>query len=98
VLQLLEADEALLRRRYALRARITTFETLPLDGRQPDLDRPPLRHLARHGREHAIRRRAERRTTSAVDAGGRWVDADVRDRSQARQRKKPLSRRKLEDL
>jgi hypothetical protein len=33
-----------------------------------------------------------------VDAGGRCVDANVRDRSHARQRKKPLSRKKSEAL
>src|SRR5215207_6302501 len=36
-------------------------------------------HLARDGHEHADppARRAEGRTTSTVDAGGRWVDANA---------------------
>jgi hypothetical protein len=57
-------------------------------------------HLARDGREHAIRLLDELSVgkTSTVDAGGRCVDANVRDRSHARQRKKPLSRKKSEAL
>ena len=56
-------------------------------------------HLARDGREHAIRLLDElSRATSTVDAGGHCVDTKFRDRRQERQRKQRLSRQKLEAL
>ena len=57
-------------------------------------------HLARDGREHAIRLLDElkRGTTATVDAGGRCVDVDDGACRQPRQRKHGLSRRKLEAL
>ena len=65
---------------------------LPLHGRQPDHDRPPLRPprppqvLTRD----PPTRRAQRETTSTVDAGGRCVDAEARGRCQQRQRTQRL--------
>jgi integrase len=61
---------------------------LPLPGRQPDHDRPPLRPPgARRARTcDPPARRAQRRATATVDAGGRCADAEVGGRSQPRQR------------
>jgi hypothetical protein len=51
-------------------------------------------HLARDGREHALRLLDELRgATATVDAGGRCVDVDIGDRSQPRQRNCQLSRK-----
>jgi integrase len=62
---------------------------LPLHGRQPDDDRPPLR--PRRPRRTRTRdppaRPAERGTAATVDAGGRCVDAKSRGRRRQRQRK-----------
>jgi hypothetical protein len=57
-------------------------------------------HLARDGREHAIRPLdgTQRGATSTVDAGGRCVDAVERCDRLRRQRKHQLSKRKLEAL
>jgi hypothetical protein len=62
---------------------------LPLHGRQPDHDRPPLRppRPRRTRARDPPPRRAQRRKTSTVDAGGRCVDAAPRSRRQSRQRK-----------
>jgi hypothetical protein len=49
-------------------------------------------HLARDGREHAIRL-LDQLNGSAVDAGGRSVDAANGSVRRNRQRKRPLSRR-----
>jgi integrase len=46
---------------------------LPLHGRQPDHDRPPLRPLARDGREHAIRLLDE----LSADQRPRWTLVDA---------------------
>ncbi len=66
----------------------------------PDHDRSRLRP-SRPRRTRArdpLARRAERRPTSTVDAGGRSVDVNARRRRQRRQRKHQLSRQKLEAL
>jgi hypothetical protein len=58
---------------------------LPLHGRQPDRDRPPLRP-PRPRRTRTCdppARRAERGRTSTVDAGGRRVDTGFRGRQSA---------------
>ena len=57
---------------------------LPLHGRQPDHDRPPLRppRPRRARARHSPARRAERGTTSTVDTGGRCVDAKDSGRRQ----------------
>jgi integrase len=84
---------------FALRAGISTFD-LSRYMRQPDHDRPPLRS-PRPRRARACdppARRAQRRATSTVDAGGRYVDARADSARQQRQRKHRLSRRKLEAL
>jgi integrase len=84
---------------FALRAGISTFD-LPLHGRQPDHDRPPLRP-PRSRRTRACdppARRAQRRTTATVDAGGRCVDTGLRDRRSAKTTDHRLSRGKLEAL
>ena len=73
---------------------------LPLHGRQPDDDRPPLRP-PRTRRTRACdppARRAQCRTTATVDTGGRCVDTEPHDGRWRRQRKQRLSRRKLEAL
>jgi hypothetical protein len=73
---------------------------LPLHGRQPDDDRPPLRQP----RPRRTRTRdpppptTERRTTSTVDAGGRCVDVDAGNPRQPRQQKHPLSWQEREAL
>src|SRR5215211_9013224 len=66
---------------------------LALYGRQPDHDRPPLRppRPRRTRARDPPTRRAERRGTSTVDAGGRCVDTEARGRRQQRQRKQRLS-------
>jgi len=73
---------------------------LPLHGRQPDDDRPPLRppRPRRTRTCDPLARRAQRRPTSTVDAGGRCVDVTAQGRRQRGQRKQRLSRRKLEAL
>jgi hypothetical protein len=75
-------------------------EQRALVGSELDVDRPPVRS-PRSGRPRARdspSRRAERRTTSTVEAGGRSVDAErVRSR-QERQHKRRLSREKSEAL
>jgi hypothetical protein len=49
-------------------------------------------HLARDGREHAIRL-LDQHNAAAVDAGGRSVDAKTRSTRPSRQRNSPLSRK-----
>jgi integrase len=62
---------------------------LPLYGCQPDDDRPPLRppRARRTRARDPPARRAQRRTTSTVDAGGRCVDVEAGGRRQRGQRK-----------
>jgi len=57
-------------------------------------------HLARDGREHAIRLLDELSAgqRATVDAGGRCVDVKAKIRGQQRQQKRRLSRQKLEAL
>ena len=96
-----------LRRIYDLRHTFATFalrhlhlRPVPLHGRQSDHDRPPLRP-PRTRRTRACdpaARRAERRRTSTVDAGGRCVDVEAGGGRQPRQRNRGLSRNKLEAL
>jgi hypothetical protein len=49
-------------------------------------------HLARDGREHAIRL-FDTLNAAAVDVRGRPVDVETRESRPRRQRKQPLSRR-----
>jgi integrase len=69
---------------FALRAGISTLRPLALYGRQPEHDRPPLRppRPRRTRARDPPARRAQRRRTSTVDAGGRCVDAEARSRRQ----------------
>jgi integrase len=85
---------------FALRARHLHLRPLPLYGREPDHDRPPLRppRARRTRARDPPARRSVRRRTSTVDAGGRCVDAKASRRRQSRQRNKRVSRRKLEAL
>jgi integrase len=73
---------------------------LPLHGRQPDHDRPPLRppRPRRPRARNPFARRAGRRPASTVDAGGRCVDTGLRDRRSAKTTDHRLCRGKLEAL
>jgi hypothetical protein len=64
------------------------FRPLPLHGREPDHDRPPLRppRPRRTRARDPPARRARRRPTSTVDAGGRWMDVRRCERRPPRQR------------
>src|SRR6266545_4513176 len=58
------------------------LRSVPLHGRKPDHDRPPLRppRTRRTRTCDPPARRTERWTTATVDAGGRCVDAEARGR------------------
>jgi integrase len=101
------AGIAPLRRVYDLRHTLATFalrtlnlRPLPLHGRQPDHDRPPLRppRLRRTRARDQAPRRVERARVRPVDAGGRSVDTETTGRRLARKRKRRLSREKAEAL
>ena len=85
---------------FALRAGISTFDLSRYMGASLTRIDRHYGHLARDGREHAIRLldELERGTTSTVDAGGRRVDVERGNLRQHRQRKRRLSRRELEAL
>jgi integrase len=76
---------------FALRAGISTFELSRYMGASLTMIDRHYGHLARDGREHAIRLLDEL-NAPAVDAGGRPVDAEKRGRRPAGQRNRPLSR------
>lgn len=76
---------------FALRAGISTFELSRYMGASLTMIDRHYGHLARDGREHAIRL-LDDLNTAAVDAGGRSVDAGEALTRQGRQRKGALSR------
>jgi integrase len=76
---------------FALRAGISTFELSRYMGASLTMIDRHYGHLARDGREHAIRLLDEL-NAPAVDVGGRPVDAKKRVRRRTGQRNRPLSR------
>ncbi|HEY3181198.1 MAG TPA: hypothetical protein VGJ77_00055, partial [Gaiellaceae bacterium] len=77
---------------FALRAGISTFELSRYMGASLTMIDRHYGHLARDGREHAIRLLDEL-NAHAVDVRGRSVDTEEPEPRPARQRKQPLSRR-----
>jgi integrase len=76
---------------FALRAGISTFELSRYMGASLTMIDRHYGHLARDGREHAIRL-LDQLNAPAVDVRGRSVDAGSRPRRRNRQRNRPLSR------
>jgi integrase len=76
---------------FALRAGISTFELSRYMGASLTMIDRHYGHLARDGREHAIRR-LDHLKAPAVDARGRPVDVEKRGRRRTRQRNRALSR------
>jgi integrase len=76
---------------FALRAGISTFELSRYMGASLTMIDRHYGHLARDGREHAIRL-LDHLNAPVVDVRGRPVDAEKRAPRQTRQRKRPLSR------
>jgi integrase len=76
---------------FALRAGISTFELSRYMGASLTMIDRHYGHLARDGREHAIRL-LDDFNAPAVDVRGRSVDAKKRARRRARQRNRSLSR------
>jgi integrase len=76
---------------FALRAGISTFELSRYMGASLTMIDRHYGHLARDGREHAIRL-LDDLNAPAVDVRGRPVDAETRARRRARQRNRALSR------
>jgi integrase len=76
---------------FALRAGLSTFELSRYMGASLTMIDRHYGHLARDGREHAIRLLDEL-NAPAVDVRGRSVDAEMRRRRRRRQRKRALSR------
>ena len=77
---------------FALRAGISTFELSRYMGASLTMIDRHYGHLARDGREHAIRL-LDDLNAAAVDAGGRPVDAKTRTSRLRRQQNTALSRR-----
>jgi integrase len=77
---------------FALRAGISTFELSRYMGASLTMIDRHYGHLARDGRDQAIRL-LDQLHAFAVDTGGRSVDAETRASRPSRQRKAPLSRR-----
>ena len=79
---------------FALRAGISTFELSRYMGASLTMIDRHYGHLARDGREHAIRLldTLSAEALSAVDVRGRSVDAEAIESRPSRQRKQPLSR------
>jgi integrase len=77
---------------FALRAGISTFELSRYMGASLTMIDRHYGHLARDGREHAIRL-LDTLNADVVDVRGRSVDAGEREPRPTRQRKQPLSRR-----
>ena len=77
---------------FALRAGISTFELSRYMGASLTMIDRHYAHLARDGREHAIRL-LDDLNAPAVDVRGRSVDAGSRLRRRSRQRNRPLSRK-----
>src|SRR5439155_26294201 len=78
--------------RLALRAGVSTFELSRYMGASLTMIERRYGHLARDGREHAIRLLDEL-NAPAVDVRGRSVDTEEPESRPARQRKQPPSRR-----
>jgi integrase len=76
---------------FALRAGISTFELSRYMGASLTMIDRHYGHLARDGREHAIRL-LDDLNSPVVDARGRPVDTDRRRRRRTGQRNTPLSR------
>ena len=76
---------------FALRAGLSTFELSRYMGASLTMIDRHYGHLARDGREHAIRL-LDDLNDPAVDTGGRSVDAEPRRRRRKRQPKRLLSR------
>ncbi len=76
---------------FALRAGISTFELSRYMGASLTMIDRHYGHLARDGREHAIRL-LDDLNAPAVDVGGRPVDTEKRRRRQTGPQKRPLSR------
>jgi hypothetical protein len=74
-----------------LRAGISTFDLSRYMGASLTMIDRHYGHLARDGREHAIRL-LDTLNLSAVDVGGRSVDVATVDRRRKRQRNRALSR------
>jgi integrase len=77
---------------FALRAGISTFELSRYMGASLTRIDRHYGHLARDGREHAIRL-LDSLDAAAVDAGARPVDAESAAPRRSRQQKAPVSRR-----
>ncbi len=77
---------------FALRAGISIFELSRYMGASLTMIGRPYGHLARDGREHAIRL-LDQLNAAAVDAGGRSVDAKTSSTRPSRQPNSPLSRK-----
>jgi len=77
---------------FALRAGISTFELSRYMGASLTMIDRHYGHLARDGREHAIQL-LDSLNVSAVDVGGRPVDAEATASRRSRQQKESLSRR-----
>jgi integrase len=81
---------------FALRAGISTFDLSRYMGASLTMIDRHYGHLARYGREHAIRLLDElsAETTSTMDAGGRCVDTRARNRRQTETTKPPAEQAK----
>ncbi len=77
---------------FALRAGISTFDLSRYMGASLTMIDRHYGHLARDGREHAIRL-LDSLSATAVDVRGRSVDADTAESRRSRQRNNALSRR-----
>jgi hypothetical protein len=77
---------------FALRACISTFELSRYMGASLTMIDRHYGHLARDGREHAIRL-LDTLNAEVVDVRGRPVDVETRESRPSRQRKQALSRR-----
>ena len=77
---------------FALRAGMSTFDLSRYMGASLTMIDRHYGHLARDGREHAIRL-LDSYSTCAVDVGGRLVDAQTAAPRRNRQQESPLSRR-----
>ena len=82
---------------FALRAGISTFELSRYMGASLTMIDRHYGHLARDGREHAIRL-LDQLNAAAVDAGGRPVDAEASATRPPGNGTAPLSRKQLEAL
>jgi integrase len=77
---------------FALRSGISTFDLSRYMGASLTMIDRHYGHLARDGREHAIKL-LDTLHGGAVDTGGRSVDAEAARSRRSRQQNKPLSRK-----